>query len=313
MFNKFINQKRIQILAIILSFSFLSPLSTHAIRIVLSGGGPAEMMALSTTRQMSSLLIMGANWAFTKNLITDSDKVKLLSFALSPEFRPGYFNIGFLNDDITEVPNTWPQMSLHLKRKDIYHEDGTPKSYQEIGYQVLMALIHSDAVKTQIIIHHLQHLNWESLAREIFQTITSSKEITQIATTGSESIQIEVLNAENHNRSYTSTNLYISHNRHISDMQFFNHSSSIWELTPDLLKALKCSETPQLTYIGQFQVQESLVIGRISWVCGSEHLGAKLTMPLAQLVNKETNVDYNFLMVKELPRPQGINCTKALE
>jgi hypothetical protein len=285
-----------------LSVIIFAPYSSHAIRIVLSGGGPAEMMALSASRQMSSLLLMASHSPILDKLLKSEDREKIKKLAMSPEFRPGYFEMGFLYGENEEVPNSWPLMKVYLKSQNLYELDGSPKSYNRIGYHVFMALMETEAVQTQLMIQQLSHVNWEKLAGAIFLSIHTSKETTHLELNGTS--QLEVFSVQSVNKSYSSTFLYLRRNQ--------QGQEDLTEITPDLLKAINCQTSPQLSYLGQFQVRDSLVLGQINWICGGSHMGAKVAIPLAQLVNNKDQIDFEFLMLRELPWPTGVQCQQAL-
>lgn len=263
----------------------------HSIRLVLSGGGVAEMMALTSLTQVSAMLVMISSQSEGEMHLSDEERNRIQHLAFRPELRPGYFELEFelnkkakrLNNETEDLLYEKPNR-IFVRDRDLYDEQYQPKSFNEISRIIFDSLIQHPILVNLLTELSLLHLDWSLLSSQIYDRINPKIEYTYL---GQTDMQLVAFNTGS------------TTGRHIQSLLWLQKKDENIDLTGNVTAAVNCHSHPTLFQIGRFRLRQQVAVGNLNWVCGGTAYSGVISLPLAQLVKGET-MEFRISQVDEI-------------
>ncbi len=226
---------------ILLAFVFALPGAQAGVRIINNGGGFAEMRALTAFARLRFLVAPCVSRPELCGL-SDKELIFLSAQVKSDFFNTDLYEMEFFTDDPGVVSRRSSDRKILINSRALYDDSEQPKSYQEIARLVFVAWYGDFA--GDIV---------PDLSKKIFNRFLVRENEVQLEVEG------RVL------RTYTMQSVVDVEQR--DAILVYETPDGSRELTPMLVEALKCPESPRVLDISGFNYEHPIAKGAVTWIC----------------------------------------------
>jgi hypothetical protein len=254
------------------------PFSAVAIRLVLSGGGISEMLALTAFQEMTNKL--NARIALTDTTLTRSEISTLFELIHNFGNSISSFEIEFTTTPQT-IEKTVNRRVIYINPNKLYDENDKPKDYKTIRQVVFLSWI--ETLRSSNDSTLLSSSNWEQIADKLFD----------------DSIVIKHVYSFNSSHSFWIWKQSSSNRNFDTSKLLFEDNGTVIDVTKNVTSSMICPDSamPSLIDVQSLYTKGKSLIGNVFWSCGHFIYSGVLVSQMAQDLN---SIDWTFSILNEL-------------